>query len=518
MTSAQLLSAGLAALPIAVILALMLWRRTSAAKAGSVGLAVAFVVVVARFGAPATTLPSVPAGAALAAGVTSEALFFAASIVWILWPALALHEHQERIGAVAVLRERLLALAPDPSMRLLLLAWFAALFFEGAAGFGTPVALCAPLLVGVGVAPLTAVSVALLGHAVGVSFGAVGTPLLTQVALTSTPAAALALRTASLHAVLGVVLMIALVRALRAGGTQVSVMPALFAAACFLVPSLVLAALFSAELVTLGAAMLGAGAFLVVGRRMWRVPAVDDAAPAAHDVVTDADRSRPSVGGALLPYALIVGFIVVTRLIPPVAAALDASWSFRFDERYHASLDPLLHPGTLLMASFGLSAPLRRRRASELLAALSHAAKRLMPAALALFVMLALSRLMVHAGLVDALQSAVVFVLGRAFVVASPFIGALGSFVTGSATSSNVLFTVLQARAADAIGVDPVWLIAGQGVGAAVGNIICPHNVIAGVATVGLAGQEALVLRQTVGPCLVYATLAGLLLAALSLT
>jgi lactate permease len=513
MTDAQLLSAARAALPIAVILALMLWRRWSATQAGGAGLAVCVVVVVAHFGMPTTTLVGVPAGAALTAGVVSEALFFALSIVWILWPALALHEHQERIRAIAVLRGRLLALAPDPSMRLLLLAWFAALFFEGAAGFGTPVALCAPLLVGVGVAPVTAVTVALLGHAVGVSFGAVGTPLLTQVALTQTPVAALAFRTATLHAVLGVVLMGAVVRALRAGGARVSLAPAMLAAACFLVPSVALAAVVSAELVTLGAAMIGAAAFLVVGRRLWPAAAVVVDAGAA----AGPNDGRPSVGAALIPYGMLVVLIVVTRLVPPVADALGAVWSFRFDERYHASLKPLLHPGTLLMASLLLSAPLRGRTTAEVAAALGHAARRLAPAAIALTVMLTLSRLMVHAGLVDALQAAVVLVLGRAFVVACPLIGALGSFVTGSATSSNVLFSALQAQAATSIGVEPGWLIAGQGVGAAVGNIICPHNVIAGVATVGLAGQEALVLRQTVGPCLLYSTLAGLLLAAIVL-
>jgi lactate permease len=91
--------------------------------------------------------------------------------------------------------------------------------------------------------------------------------------------------------------------------------------------------------------------------------------------------------------------------------------------------------------------------------------------------------------------------------------GALGSFVTGSATASNVLFSSLQAQTAQALGLAVAWLLAAQTLGAAVGNIVCPHNIVAGAAKVGLAGREAEVLRRTWLPCLVYLLLAGGLVA-----
>jgi lactate permease len=133
--------------------------------------------------------------------------------------------------------------------------------------------------------------------------------------------------------------------------------------------------------------------------------------------------------------------------------------------------------------------------------------------AAALGVMLALSRLMVHAGMIATLAEAAART-GPAWPVLAPGVGVLGTFVTGSATASNVLFTDFQLSAARALGLPEAAMTAAQGVGAAVGNILAPHNIIAGSATVGLVGREGDILRRTATACLVYAVAAGLLTAA----
>jgi lactate permease len=133
--------------------------------------------------------------------------------------------------------------------------------------------------------------------------------------------------------------------------------------------------------------------------------------------------------------------------------------------------------------------------------------------ALALVLMLDLARLMVHSGLLAALQGAAVAGVGAAWPWWAPAVGALGSFVTGSATASNLLFSPLQADTAQALGLSVPWVLAGQSLGAAIGNLVCPHNLIAGAATVGLVGQESALLRRTVGPCLLHLALGGALLA-----
>jgi lactate permease len=125
--------------------------------------------------------------------------------------------------------------------------------------------------------------------------------------------------------------------------------------------------------------------------------------------------------------------------------------------------------------------------------------------------MLGLARLMVHAGMIDTLAQAAAAGLGPVWPAAAPFVGVLGTFVTGSATASNILFTDFQAATAAALGLPALWLAAAQGFGAAVGNMVCPHNIVAGAATVGVAGKEGETLRLTIVPCLVYALAGGAL-------
>jgi lactate permease len=115
----------------------------------------------------------------------------------------------------------------------------------------------------------------------------------------------------------------------------------------------------------------------------------------------------------------------------------------------------------------------------------------------------------------DTLAEAAAQSVGGAWPFFAPFIGVLGTFVTGSATTSNILFTDFQQATADGAGLSVLIIVAAQGFGAAVGNIICPHNIIAGGATVGLQGDIGPVLRRTLIACLIYAALGGMLAAAL---
>jgi lactate permease len=129
--------------------------------------------------------------------------------------------------------------------------------------------------------------------------------------------------------------------------------------------------------------------------------------------------------------------------------------------------------------------------------------------------MLALSRLMLHARMIHELADGA-REAGAAWPLLAPAIGVLGTFVTGSATASNILFTELQAAAASALALPLTTMVAAQGFGAAVGNIICPHNIIAGAATVGLSGREGAILSRTILACAAYTLAGGLLVLVLS--
>lgn len=488
-----------AAAPMVLILGAMLVWRWSAATAGAAGLVLALGAALALFDMPAAFLP----------GVAAEGAFLAATILWILWPALALHAHQQRVGALQALNGALRGVSARPLLQVLLVGWFVALFFEGAAGFGTPVALAAPILVGLGLPPVRAVTIALLGHAVGVSFGALGTPVAAQVALTALDPVGLAWRTALLHLMLAPVLLVAYARLLPqegAGGRAQVVGWVAFAAAAFLLASLAIAAVLGPELPTLGGALLGGALFvLAVRRREPVVPRQEDAA-------------RAGLARALAPYAVLVALVLAGRAVPPLQEMLGGfRIEWQWQDRFKGRMQPLTHPGTLLFAALLLGAKLQGAPLRSVAGSLREAARRLVPVCLALLAMLCLSRLMLHGGLIDALQRAAVASVGSAWPLLAPAVGALGSFVTGSATASNVLFTSLQAQTAQSLGLPALWIVAAQNFGAGVGNIVCPHNVVAGVATVNATGREAEVLRQTVLPCLLHLLAGGAVLSAILL-
>ena len=494
------MQAALAGLPLAAILAAMIGLRWSAAAAGALGFALAAGLALTVFDLGTVRLAEVgPAGAL--GGALAEAAFTTATILWIVFPALAIYEMQARSGALDRIARALAGLSADRRTQAVLIAWFFGLFMEGAAGFGTPVALAAPLLVGIGYSPMRAVTLALVGHAAGVSFGAVGTPVLAQVAITDLSPLAVSRTTGLLHAALGGILLAFLVRLADPSPLRRSDWAtAALAGACFLVPFTLLAALVGPELPTLGGALLGGAAFAAILRaRSGRGERVDGLATAA------------------LPYAVVLALVLVTRLIGPLQEplrAVEIAWSAA--GAFRGTFQPLYHPGTLLLAGFLLGGLAQGRSPGELATAALAAARRLVLVTLALVAMLALARVMVHAGMIRALAEAAA-ASGPAWPLLAPSVGVLGTFVTGSATASNILFTDFQTATAGALALPTGLMVAAQGVGAAVGNIVCPHNVIAGGATVGLHGREGEVVARTAIPCLAYAAAAGALVLVLAI-
>lgn len=488
----------LALIPILIILVLMVGFHRSAALAAGVGLAAAVGIAFAAFGADGAILT----------GVAAEAGFTALTILWIVFAALCLHELQTATGAVATLRGALTRLSADRRVLAILVAWFFALFIEGAAGFGTPAALAAPMLVSVGFTPMQAVTLALIGHAPGVSFGAVGTPVLPQIAATDFGPVPLAAAVATLHGALGWIVMVFLMRQAGDGTLDgVALRRAGLAAALFLLPYLAIAMLVGPELPTLGGALVGGLVFVWWLRRAGAVPAVS-----ASVGTEPAAGGGPGLLRAGLPYLVILALILLTRLSPELkAAARSVEIAWTLPGGFSGSFQPLYHPGTMLLAGLLIGGAAQGAGANGLLAAMGRAARRLPMVAVALVAMLGLARLMVATGMIPALAEAAAAGLGPVWPLLAPWVGILGSFVTGSATASNILFTDFQEATAAALSLPALPLLGAQNFGAAVGNMICPHNVIAACAVVGLAGREGEVLRRTILPCAVYALAGGAL-------
>ncbi|MBA2664964.1 MAG: L-lactate permease [Bradymonadaceae bacterium] len=508
------MTALLATIPILTIIVLMVLARRSAAVAGLVGLATTLVLATVVF----EFEPIADHDARIwgVAGSLLEAAFTAATILWIIFGALCLHHLQVRTSAIDTIRSSAARLTDDPRLLAVLIAWFFALFLEGAAGFGTPIALAAPFLVSFGFRPAQAVSMALIGHCAGVSFGAVGTPILPMIAVTTYSGLELSRATGIYHALLGWIMLLIVVYLARrglkdeAGAPESNIWPWVgLGAATFLVPMFAISRWVGPELPTMGGALIGAALFIVALAWIQRRQGASDTEDEAHPWLELLRASSP--------YLIVIALILVTRLVPPIQAALtEFAITWRLHGRFSGTFQPLYHPGTVLFLGFVIGGWLQRATLADLGHAMRTALGQLGLVAIALVAMLAISRLMVHASMIAVLAEAAASLAGRSWPLFAPFIGVLGSFVTGSATASNILFTDFQHSTATRLELPPLQILGAQGFGAAVGNIISPHNIIAGCATVGITGQEGTILRRTLGVCALYATLGGLLALALA--
>lgn len=495
----------LASAPVVLLLVLLVFARWTAAWAGAASALVAAPIAILAFG-----FGDDSAGLwADLSGTVLEALFQSATILWIIFPALWIYEYQTRTGATELFGRYLGTLSKDPRIAALLIAWFFSLFMEGAAGFGTPIALAAPLLVSTGFSPRTALVLAILGNAAGVAFGAVGTPMTVLLAQGEFDPELLSLLVILLNAAAGWT-MAALVYRMAGSDRSCDAGGALFwvaaASLLFFVPAALLAWLTGPELPTLGGALIGALLFVWLVRI--RAP-------------SGRSTEATAVGGlalakAGLPYLTVLGLILLTRLVPHVTAlARLPVIEWRLYENYGGAIQPLYHPGTMLLVGLLAAAILLPRTLRVLPSAATAAAMRLPPVAIALVAVLTLARLMMHAGMIEELAQAAVALVGDAWPLLAPTVGALGSFVTGSATASNILFGPFQLTVAGMTNASPILVIAAQAMGAAAGNLIAPHNIVAGAATVGLIGKEGEVLKRTLPACLLYVAIGGLVTFAL---
>ncbi len=499
----------LALLPVLVILVLMLGLKWGGSKAGAVGLVVALLVAVVFFGA----------GGKLIAVSQGKGLLLTFDVLYIIWTALLLFHIADEAGAVRIIGQALPRLTTDRMMQGLLLGWLFASFLQGMGGFGVPVAVAAPLLVGLGFSPVQAVIMACIGHGWAVNFGSLATSFQTLMAVTGLPGELLAPDSAlllglSAIACGSVVAFVAagwkgLLRALPA----VLVLSAVMGGVQYL--------LVTNGLWTLGATG-GAMAGLIVGIGVARLPLYHG--PAAQIEHPQA----PLV--AFSAYAVLILLAFGINLIPPVNALLDSiQVNFQFPAVSTAfgwatpaepgrAINIFGHPGALLLYSSIIAYLIYARagyyKPGALPRILRKTYKGAVNSSLGILAMVGMAVIMSHSGMTNLLAQGLSVSFGAAvYPAVAPFIGALGAFITGSNNNSNVLFAALQMRTAELLGLDVPLILGAQTAGGSLGSVMAPAKVIVGCSTVGLGSSEGVVM----GKILIYGLIPVALVAVLVL-
>jgi lactate permease len=480
----------LAATPILLVVVLMTVVRWPAARAGLLGLLAAMGLAAAAFGA----------GMEVQSTALGRGLMMALDVLPIVWGAYLFYRVTAEGGAIAALGEALPALTPSRGLQALVIGWAFASFLQGVGGFGVPVAVTAPILVGLGFTPLTAVLAPSIGHAWAVTFGSLASSLQAMASATGLTPAALAPASALALGVVGVGCGVGVAQAAEGwrGALRLAVPIAGIGAAMGLAHYL-LAAHGMWSIAAVGAGLVGVGVGLALAR-------LSGASESAWKPGT-----LRLLGRGLEGYALLVAVIGLARFIRPlqavlqrwtVTAALPATATAQGFEMPAAvqRYAPLGHTGTLLLfaalLAFGLLAGRSPSGAGAALRrVVSSTLTTMLPVTLGIIAMVELSAVMEYAGMIRALASGLAAIAGPGFALVSPWIGALGAFVTGSNTSSNLMFATLQARTASLLNLETTHVLALQNVGGALGSVVSPTKVIVAVSTVGLAGQEGRVMR-----------------------
>ena len=481
-------------------------------------------------------LNTVPVLAASSSLVQAEGTITAVGVLIIVFGALLIYYTMQYSGAMETIQAGMKKISPDKRLQAIIIGFMFAAFIEGAAGFGTPAALAAPLLLGLGFPPLCAAVICLAFNSVPVTFGAVGTPVLQgfksieavamQAMNFSDPA--MAYKTIGeyvtlMHFPMGIILPIFMLGFMtRFFGKNKSWMEGfrawkycIMASVCFLVPYLILAWTVGPELPSMVGGLLGLGALVWLTKKGFCVP-TDGVWDFARNDEWDPEwtgsveassateyKEHMSQTMAWLPYVLCGLLLVLTRVpafhLKPIVTdpMFSVGWAniLGFQgvtskiQAWGTALEKMSAPTIALVAAVALVSILKGSGVNT--AGPDGAALPSMPMAMAMFAS---------------------DVAGGIWPMLAAFVGGLGAFITGSCTVSDMLFGNFQWDMGGLLNYPALGkyiIVAAQGVGGAAGNMICIHNIVAVCAVLGMIGKEGIILRRTIWPFLLYCLVVG---------
>lgn len=482
----------------------------------------------------------------------------ALNILMIVFGALLILNTLKKSGAMEVINIGFFRISPDKRVQAIVIGWFFGSFIEGAAGFGTPAALGAPLMVGLGFPPLAAAMVALVLNTTAVTFGAVGTPIIGGLgAVLNIPLVReqlpagltfqgflkeMGIWAALPHALVGSFIPLLAVSMLtyyfgekKSFKEGLEIWPfALFSGLAFTLPFFLISYFFGPELPAVAGGLIGLILVVVISSKkifmpatIWDFPDKDKWNKSwgkGLSVKNSQDNPDLSLFRAWLPYLLIAIILLITRFpafqVGNLLQKFSLVWSNILGEGLIFIFQPLFLPGIIPFTLVAIMTIwLHKMNKKETIEAWLITIKLLIPTTIALFFAVAMIQVMINSDVNQAGYDSMIIIMSKAAAITfkdlwplfSPFIGVLGTFLSGSNTVSNILFGTFQYTIADELNISRTITVALQSVGGSIGNMISIHNIVAVLATVGVSGAEGEIIKKNFIPLLFYSILVGFL-------
>lgn len=432
-----------------------------------------------------------------------------------LWPillvivaALFTYNLAVETKTMDVIKKMLSSITTDKRIQVLILAWGFGGFLEAVAGYGTAVAIPASILASLGFNPLFAAVICLLANTVPTAFGALGIPVTTLATVTGLEIVHLSyvtsIQLAGFIVLIPFLLVILTEKSIKALKGVVGI--TLVSGITFAVPQVFIAKYLGADLPALVASICSMACTILMAKAMNK-----------EKVETKEDKIGLKEGVlAWLPYILLCGLILIASpLVPSINSLLAKASSnihiYTGDATSTTAFSWINTPGMMILIATFIAGLIQKLKFTYMLDVLKRTVIQLKTSFITIMSIVAISKIMSHSGMTSSISFGLCAITGSFYPLIAPLLGAIGTFVTGSDTSANILFGALQTEAAKSLSIDPYWIAAANTAGATAGKMISPQSIAIATSATGLIGSEGKILSTTVKYCLGYVIILGLI-------
>ena len=420
-----------------------------------------------------------------------------------------------------LIKKMLTSVSRDKRVLVLIIAWGFGGFMEGMAGFGTAVAIPAGILCGLGFEPIFAATVCLVANTTPVAFGSIGIPTVTAANVTGFSPH----MTAS-YVVLQLAIMVILVPFLVVfitgkhegakgiGDYKEILFITLMSGVSFLIPQYLTAKFIGAEL----PAVIGSVCSMAVTIILAKVMLKGKSSKFDVEIEEKEDERSLTVKDALVawsPFILVLVFLLLTStLVPAIHDPLSAIKSnvpiYTGEGAAPYTFTWVATPGVLILIAAFIGGIIQKCPIGEIFGVLGKTIVQMLKTIITIMAVLATAKIMGYSGMTQSIADFIVRVTGSFYPLVAPLIGSIGTFVTGSSTSSSVLFSKLQASTGAELNINQIWLVAANTVGSTAGKIISPQSIAVATAATATVGKESEILTKVIKYFVLFAVIYGL--------
>ncbi|MGX4599150.1 L-lactate permease [Faecalimicrobium sp. JNUCC 81] len=442
-----------------------------------------------------------------------------------LWPillvivaALFTYNLAVETKTMDTMKQMLSSITTDKRIQVLILAWGFGGFLEAVAGYGTAVAIPASILASLGFNPIFAAIICLIANTVPTAFGAIGIPVSTLATVTGLDVMKLSYMTAIQLAPFIILIPFVLVILTKKSFKALKgVFLITFASGvAFAIPQIFIAKYLGAELPALVGSLCSMLVTILMAKAMKKNESKTRDDDASTDVAIKSSVTLKEGLLAWLPYILLcILILAASPLFPSINEFLSKFTSeFKIYTGEGAATTKFVWlntPGMVIIVATFLGGLIQRVKVSTMVDVLIRTVKQLSKSFVTITSIVAISKIMSYSGMTGSISFGLSAITGSFYPIIAPLLGSIGTFVTGSDTSANILFGGLQAQSATALGIDPYWIAAANTAGATAGKMISPQSIAIATSATGLIGKEGKILNSTLKFCLVYVIVLGIM-------